>query len=94
MTTTMKLHSRRVSLTIAQKAHLLTCFEIGEPGRLAVTSGSKVNTAYVVRYEPGQKKTHYCPCDARGYCSHRQAADWHLEAQARAAYVEEFSIYE
>ena len=92
--TTITLEGRKVTLTIEQKAHLLQVFEIGEDGRLAVTSGSKLNTAYVVRYIPGAPRTHYCPCESFAYCSHRQAADWYLEAKAREQYVQACGIYQ
>lgn len=94
MSTTMRIQNKTIALSLEEKARLLQVFDIGEIGRLAVTSGSLPNTAYVVRFEPGHTKTHYCPCDARGYCSHRQAADWYLEALHRAWYIENFEIYE
>ena len=88
MATTMILNQKRVSLSIEEKARLLTVFDINEPGRLAVTSGSKPNTAYVVHHD-GKHVTH-CPCKSTGLCAHKVAGDWYLEAQARAVYVELF----
>lgn len=89
--TTATINRKRVTLTIQNKAHLLTVFSINEANRLAVTSGSEPNTAYVVRHD-GRQAT-YCPCKAYGYCSHKQAVDWKLEAERRAAYIEIFNIY-
>ena len=86
MATTAVRNGRRIALTVEQKARSLHVFEIGEPGRLAVSSGTNPNNAYVVRYVEGHHETHYCPCNAVGYCPHRQAADWYLEAQQRHAY--------
>jgi len=85
------LTGKRVTVTIEQKAHALTVFSINEPGRLAVTSGTKDKTAYVVLHND----THaaYCPCGAYGRCAHKVAVNWHLEALRRAAYTEMFDIY-
>ena len=89
--TTAVVNERKVQMTITEKAHMLQVFDINEPGKLAVTSGSQANVAYVVSHN-GQRVTH-CPCKAFGRCCHMVAGDWHLEAERRAAYVEEFHIY-
>lgn len=92
MATTMMINSKRVVMSIEEKAKALTVFEINEPNRLAVTSGSEPNRAYVCHHD-GCHVT-YCPCDARtSQCSHTVAGNWFLEAKNRAAYVEEFGIY-
>jgi hypothetical protein len=83
MTTTTLSNGKRISLTIEQKARLLTV--IAEHPELAanelgVTSESIFGSAYVVTHD-GKHSTH-CTCDAYIVgCAHRVAADWHLEAQ-------------
>jgi len=82
--TQMTLNGKKVTLTVEQKARLLDVFEIGEEGRLAVTSGSTPNQAYVVRHDG--EHSQYCPCGAYiARCAHRVAADWHLEEQREEA---------
>ena len=82
--TTINLNGKRVVMSIEQKARLLTVFDIHEEGRLAVTSGSDPNSAYVVRHDG--HRCQYCPCGAyTSQCAHRIAADWYLEEQAALA---------
>jgi len=82
--TTMTLNGKRVTLTVSEKAKLLTVFDIHEEGRLAVTSGSRENDAYVVRHD-GQH-SQYCPCGAYiAKCAHRVAVDAHLEEKRQEA---------
>jgi hypothetical protein len=92
MATTVKINHRTVTLSIEQKARLLSVFALPEEGNaLVVTSGSLPNTAYVVRHNGEQCQ--YCPCKAGKnglYCSHQLAGDWFLAAQRRAVYVERF----
>lgn len=89
--TSATINQKRVKLSIQDKARLLTVFSINEANRLAVTSGTQANTAYVVRHD-GKQAT-YCPCKACGPCSHKQAANWYLEAERRAAHVQNYNIY-
>ena len=90
--TTATINEKRVTMTIEDKAHGLQVFEIGEEYKLAVTSGSELNKAYVVTHN-GSHVTH-CPCKAyTSRCCHAVAGTWHLEAKNRAAYCEMFSIY-
>lgn len=83
MTTITLANGRKVALTIEQKARLLTVFEIGEEGRLAVPSGSKPNSAYVVQHN-GVIATS-CPCQSRCRCAHEYAVDLYLEEKRQAA---------
>lgn len=89
MATTIIRDNRSVKLTVAEKARLLTVFPIGEPGRLAVTSGTKADSAYVVLHNG--RESYFCPCPAYGRCSHMQAVDWLLESHNRQAYVQTFA---
>jgi hypothetical protein len=78
------VNGKRVVMTIEEKAALLQVFDIGEEGRLAVTSGSDPNRAYVVRHDG--HRCQYCPCGAyTPRCAHRVAGDWYLEEQAALA---------
>ncbi len=82
--TQMTLNGKRVTLTVSEKAKLLTVFDIHEAGRLAVTSGSRENDAYVVRHD-GQH-SQYCPCGAYiAKCAHRVAVDMHLDEKRQEA---------
>jgi hypothetical protein len=93
MTTTITtIDGKKVALTIEQKARLLTIFEISEPFVAAVTSGSNATDAYVVRHDG--RKSHYCPCAARGVCAHRVAVDWKLESARRDEHCGTFAIYD
>lgn len=83
MTTITLANGRKVAVSIEQKARLLSVFEIGEEGCLAVTSGSKPNSAYVVQHN-GLIATH-CPCESRCRCAHERAVDLYLEEQRQAA---------
>ncbi len=89
---TMIINQKRLTLSIEDKARLLQVIDIHEDCHLGVTSGSKPNSAYVVRHD-GKQAT-YCPCGARITCSHMIAATWYLEALSRAFYVEVNGIYE
>jgi hypothetical protein len=88
MTTATTSTGKRVAVSTAQKARMLTVFDIGEAGRLAVTSGTKPNTAYVVHHD-GWRVTS-CPCRSVSRCSHAIAGDWYLEARRRATYSTRF----
>lgn len=86
---TARINHRTVTLTLEEKARLLEVIDIGEPGLLAVRSGSDQGIAYGVKHN-GRVST-YCPCGTYGErCSHRLAVNWHLEAARRAAYQEAF----
>jgi hypothetical protein len=90
--TTGTISGRKVQMTITEKARLLSVFETSEPGKLTIPSGSDAHKAYVLSHD-GHHVTH-CPCDARtSQCCHTVAGNWFLEAKNRAAYVEEFGIY-
>lgn len=84
--------SKRVRLTIEQKARFLQVIDIHEPGVLAVRSDSDPSIAYAVKHN-GKVATH-CACPATKACSHMQAVTWHLEAKRRAYFTDIFGIYE
>jgi hypothetical protein len=84
MTTATTATGKKVTLTIEEKARRLSVIDIHEEGRMAVTSGSNLLDAYVLRHDG--KVSQYCPCGAYGFCSHKLALNWHLEATNRAAY--------
>jgi hypothetical protein len=86
MTTTTLSNGKRISLTIEQKARLLTVItehpELAA-NELAVTSGTIFGSAYVVTHN-GKHSIH-CTCGAYiAGCAHRVAVDWHLETQEQA----------
>lgn len=83
--TTATLLGKRTLMTIEDKARLLRTFEIGEEGRLAVTSGSNPHNAYVCHHD-GRTITH-CPCKASGNCAHKVAGNWYLAAKRLATKV-------
>lgn len=93
--TTMKVNGKTVSLTIEQKARKLSVWTLeGEGNALAVTSGSKPNTAYVVRHDGAHCQ--YCPCQSGkfgGRCAHKVAGDAFLASQRRAAYADMFDVH-
>lgn len=91
MTTITLENGKRVKLSIEEKARALRVFDIGEEGHLAVESGSKPDTLYVVHHN-GYRVT-YCPCEAlyTCECSHKVAGDWYLEAKRREFYYQMFS---
>jgi hypothetical protein len=88
MTTTAKRNGKTISLTVEQKARMLTVIEDHpdlKANEIAVTSGSRFGQAYAVRHN-GRNCT-YCPCGAyTARCAHRVAGDLWLEARNRAAF--------
>lgn len=88
MTTTATRNGKTISLTVEQKARMLSVIEehpeLAE-NELAVTSGSIFGSAYVLKHNG--RVTLACPCGAyTPKCAHRIAGNWHLEAKNRAAY--------
>lgn len=85
MATLTATSGKRITVSIEEKARALHVFDIQEEGRLAVVSGTVADLAYVVRHD-GERAT-FCPCGSYKKCSHKVAAEWYLEAKARAAFV-------
>jgi hypothetical protein len=76
--TTATVNGKRITMTIEEKARLLTVIDIHEEGHMAVTSGSVPTDAYVLRHDG--YRSQYCPCGAyTTRCAHRAALDWYLE---------------
>lgn len=86
----MMINHKAVKMTRSEKARMLHVYDIGEEGHLAIESGSKPDSLYVVHHN-GYRVT-YCPCEALHTCecSHKIAGDWYLEAQRRAEFVQAF----
>lgn len=85
MATMISTTGRKVTVSIEDKARALQVFDIQEAGRLAVTSGTEANLAYVVQHNDEHSTS--CPCGSYKKCSHRIAVDWYLEAQRWAIEV-------